>query len=81
MIADEVKILKESGKLKQFISAGIVPLKVNYYYDIYSNYLKELDNNRRCNNCIMQSIGNTAEQFKISESSVCRAIRIMQKEC
>ena len=80
MIANEIKQLKESGKLKMFVSAGVIPVKVNYYFDIYNHYLNELDRNRRCNNCIMQSIYNTSEEFKTSESSVCRAIKLMQTE-
>lgn len=80
MIADELRDLKNSGKLKQFISVGIIPVRVSTQLDIYDNYLNELDKNRKLNDCIMISITNTANNLKCSDRTVYRAIKFCQQE-
>jgi ATP sulfurylase len=72
-----------SGKsrLKELVSTGIVPIKVLTYFEIYQFYLEELEKNRREKNCVMQSVSNTAEEFRILERTVFRAIKFNQTEC
>lgn len=79
MIVSKIIQLEKSGDLKLLVSAGVIPVKVKYYYDIYRHYEKELDKNRLCNNCIMQSISNTSVEFKANERTVYRAIKMMQQ--
>lgn len=79
MIADEIQELDKSGKLKLFLKAGVIPVRVKCQYDIFQFYKKELDKNVRCNDCIMQSISNTSEIFKVSERTVYTAIKAMKQ--
>lgn len=66
------------NKLKVLVSSGIIPVKVSTQLDIYCFYLQELDKNRKEKNCVIQSISNTAEEFKITDRSVYRAIKFIQ---
>jgi ATP sulfurylase len=70
--------LQEQKKLKEFISLGIIPVKVFTQFEIYKYYLQELENNRREKNCVMQAVSNTAEQFRCAESTIFRAIKFNQ---
>lgn len=80
MIADELQKLHDEGKLKRFASVGIIPVKVLTQFEMYLHYTLELENNRRCNDCIMKSASNTADKFRVSDRTVFRAIEFCQSE-
>ncbi|CAB4152351.1 hypothetical protein UFOVP606_6 [uncultured Caudovirales phage] len=78
MIINELKELADSGKLKLYVSKGIIPVKIMTQYNIYLYYLIELEINRREKNCVMQSVSNTADKFKCVDMTVFRAIKFCQ---
>jgi hypothetical protein len=78
MIVDELKKLQEENRLKLLVSKGIIPVKVLTQYEIYLYYLQELERNRRAKNCIMQSVSNTADKFKVIDRTIFRAIKFCQ---
>lgn len=77
MIADEIEILDKTGKLKMFLRAGVIPVKVKCQFDIYNYYKNELEKNKKLNSVKMRSADNTANAFKISTPTVWRAIKLM----
>lgn len=78
MVADEIKVMDESGQLKRFLKAGIVSIKVKAYYDMYRHYENELEANKKCSDCILQSTTNTSIVFNVCEKTVQRAIKAMK---
>lgn len=79
MIADELQELDKNGKLKMFLKAGIISVKVKCHYDIFRFYQNEMEANKKCNSCKMTSISNTAEMFRVCEKTVFNAISSMTK--
>lgn len=77
MIADEIKELDKSGKLKVLLRAGIIPVKVKCQFDIYNYFQVELFNNRNLKDSKMQSAENTATAFKVGTRTVWRAVKLM----
>ena len=79
MIADEIEYMDKNGKLKLFLKAGVIPVRVKCQYDIYRHYERELRLNKDRKDKIMQSVCNTSSAFKISDPTVFRAIKIMTR--
>ncbi|MES2397942.1 MAG: hypothetical protein V4549_18160 [Bacteroidota bacterium] len=77
MIADEIQEMDKSGKLKRFLKAGVIPVKVKFHYDIFRNYQAELEANKECKDCIMISVSNTATIFSVHDNTVRNAIKSM----
>lgn len=80
MIVNDIQKLNDSGDLKRFLKAGIISIKVKAYYDIYGHYLSELEANKDCKDCKMQSISNTGLVFGVCDVTVYKAIKTMTSE-
>ncbi len=78
MIADELREMDQSGQLKRLLKSGVIPVKVKIYYDIYRRYEIEYSQNLKCKNRVMQSVTNTSDAVKVCESTVFKAIKLMQ---
>ena len=79
MIADDIQEMDKNGKLKTFLKAGVIPVKVKVYYDIFRHYQTELKANEKCKNCVTQSVSNTAVTFQVCDQTVYNAIKSMTK--
>lgn len=75
MIVEKLNKLKDLGLFCELVKAGIIPIKVNYFLEIYNYYQVRLILN---NGLVMQSLTDTSMAFKCSESTVKRAIKMMK---
>lgn len=75
MMIEKLKTLKDMGLYSELVKAGIIPIKVNYFLEIsiYYNKMLILNEGKK-----MQSLTDTSEAFKCSESTVKRAIKLMK---
>jgi hypothetical protein len=78
MILEDIKELKETGLYSRLLKSGIIPLKVNYYYEMYNYYTIRLIVNAKENDTIMRSTMDTSVAFKCSEMTVYRAIKFIE---
>ena len=75
MIVEKLQTLKDMGLYSELVKAGVIPIKVNYFLEIYNYYNVRIVVNE---GKIMQSLTDTSMAFKCSESTVKRAIKLMQ---
>lgn len=75
MISQQIQYLKELGVYNDLVKVGVIPIKVNYFFEIFKYYNVRLVVN---NGLKMQSLTDTSEAFKCSESTVKRAIKLMK---
>lgn len=80
MILEDLNTLKETGIYARLVKSGVIPLKVNYYYEMNTLYNTKLILNASMKNCIMQSITDVAVSFNCSENSVRNAIKFMKQD-
>lgn len=76
MIVEKLNKLKDLGLFCELVKAGVIPIKVNYFLEIYNYYNVRIIVNE---GKIMQSLTDTSMAFKCSESTVKRAIKLMQE--
>lgn len=76
MISQQIQYLKDLGVYNDLVKVGVIPIKVNYFFEIFNYYNVRLVVN---NGLKMQSLTDTSDAFKCSESTVKRAIKIMQE--
>lgn len=74
-LPEELEKLKANGVYADFVKAGVIPLKINYFLEIYNYYCVRIIVNE---NKVMQSLTDTSMAFKCSESTVKRAIKLMK---
>ena len=76
MISQQIQYLKDLGVYNDLVKVGVIPIKVNYFFEIYNYYnVRIIVNDGK----IMQSLTDTSMAFKCSESTVKRAIKLMQE--
>lgn len=75
MISQQIQYLKELGVYNDLVKVGVIPIKVNYFFEMYNYYNVRLVVN---NGLKMQSLTDTSMAFKCSESTVKRAIKLMK---
>lgn len=75
MISQQIQYLKELGVYNDLVKVGVIPIKVNYFFEMFNYYNVRLVVN---NGLKMQSLTDTSEAFKCSESTVKRAIKLMK---
>jgi len=75
MISQQIKYLKDLGVYNDLVKVGVIPIKVNYFFEIYNYYNVRLVVNK---GLVMQSLTDTSDAFKCSESTVKRAIKMMK---
>ncbi len=75
MISQQIKYLKDLGVYNDLVKVGVIPIKVNYFFEIYNYYNVRLVVNK---GLVMQSLTDTSMAFKCSESTVKRAIKMMK---
>lgn len=75
MISQQIQYLKDLGVYNDLVNVGVIPIKVNYFFEIFKYYNVRLVVN---NGLKMQSLTDTSEAFKCSESTVKRAIKLMR---
>jgi len=80
MIADKIEKLKETGLYPCLVKGGVIPIKVNFYFELYEHYKTRLAVNQSLRNARMQSLMDTSEDFKCCETTVSKAIRFMKQE-
>lgn len=78
MIVNEIKYLDDSGKLKMFLKAGVISIKIKVFYDIYNHYKKEFESNKGRSDRKMMSIENTSNALNVCDRTVYRAIKLME---
>lgn len=75
MISQQIQYLKDLGVYNDLVNVGVIPIKVNYFFEMFNYYNVRLVVN---NGLKMQSLTDTSMAFKCSESTVKRAIKLMQ---
>lgn len=75
MISQQIQYLKDLGVYNDLVKVGVIPIKVNYFFEMFNYYNVRLVVN---NGLKMQSLTDTSMAFKCSESTVKRAIKIMK---
>ncbi len=75
MIVEKLNKLKDLGLFCELVKAGVIPIKVNYFLEIYNYYNVRIIVNE---GKVMQSLTDTSMAFKCSESTVKRAIKLMK---
>lgn len=75
MISQKIQYLKDLGVYNDLVKVGVIPIKVNYFFEMFNYYNVRLVVN---NGLKMQSLTDTSMAFKCSESTVKRAIKIMK---
>lgn len=75
MIGQQIQYLKDLGVYNDLVKVGVIPIKVNYFFEMYNYYNVRLVVNGGLK---MQSLTDTSEAFKCSESTVKRAIKLMK---
>ena len=78
MIIDNLNKLKTDGIYKVLVNSGVIPIKVNYYMDLYNDYNVRLIVNEKRSDTIMQSITDVSQKFGCSELTVRNAIKMMK---
>jgi len=68
--------VNETGLYRCLVKQGIIPLKVNYYLEMYQLYQTKMVIN---NNQKLQAITDVSDAFKCCERSVWNAIYFMEK--
>lgn len=76
MISQQIQYLKDLGVYNDLVKVGVIPIKVNYFFEMFNYYNVRLVVN---NGLKMQSLTDTSDAFKCSESTVKRAIKLMQE--
>lgn len=75
MISQQIQYLKDLGVYNDLVKVGVIPIKVNYFFEMFTYYNVRLVVN---NGLKMQSLTDTSMAFKCSESTVKRAIKMMK---
>jgi DNA invertase Pin-like site-specific DNA recombinase len=75
MVLEDLNKLKEMGLYSRLLKNGVIPIKVNYYLEIYNYYSIRLIINDGLNDTKVQSKIDTSIAFKCSEMTVHRAIK------
>lgn len=78
MIADIINKLRSDGTLDILLKHGVVPARVFVQHEMYKHYKDELIKNKHCKDCKMISITRTADKFKMEQTTIYRAIKIME---
>lgn len=73
-IKEQIDFLKDEGVYNKMIRSGLLSLKVDLYYEIFNKYNKY----RKEGLSKMDCATFTAEDFKVSESTVFNALNFMK---
>ena len=73
-VNQQVEYLKSLGVYNQMLKSGLISLKVDFYYEIFIKYNSYLDEGLNKMECLTF----TAEDFKVSESTVFNALNFMR---
>lgn len=71
--------LKAEGVYPCLMKKGIIPLKVNLYFEINNLYKVQLVVNEKLNDCIMQSLTDVSISFNCHENTVRNAVNMMKQ--
>lgn len=74
---DQINKLKDSGLYPGLVNSGIIPIKVNFYSEVYDYYSIRLIVNKDFSDTIIRSKTETSETFRCSEITVHRAVKYM----
>lgn len=73
-VKEQIDFLKEEGLYNKMLKSGLLSLKVDLYYEIYKKYNEYLKEDLPKMDCATF----TAEDFKVSESTVFNALNFMR---
>ena len=71
MILQLIQRLEKSGELKQLINSGFLSTKILFHYEVFLEFDKTL---KTQNKLVCDAVTETAEKFKLNESTVFRII-------
>jgi hypothetical protein len=76
---EEIKELKELGIYSKLLRKGMLPSKINYHFEMYTQFQVRMIVNCGKKNCKTLSISETSDAFNCCERSVWNAIKTMEE--